>query len=80
MDQTQQWVGAYLEWIDVSSTELSVSVRQTFTERRTSDRRLQSTSRSRENALLLALRAEADCVRVLRDALERSGHYLGGVH
>ena len=80
MDQTQQWVSAYLEWIDVSSTTFAVPARQTFIDRRTGDRRLKSLERSREDALLIALRAEVDCVRVLRDALERSGRFPGEMH
>ena len=80
MDQTEQWVSAYLEWIDVRNTEFAVPVRRTFIDRRTGDRRLSSMNRSREDALLIALRAEADCVRVLRDALERSGSFLGETH
>lgn len=80
MDQTQQWVSAYLEWIDVSSTDVAVSARQMFIERRSSDRRMNGPSRSREHALLIALRAEADCVRVLREALEGTGRFPGEIH
>ena len=78
MEQTQQWVSAYLEWIDVSSTEYAVSARKSFIERRAGDRRLNNAGRSREDALLIALRAEADCVRVLREAL--SGRFPGETH
>ena len=83
MDQdrsTQQWVSAYLEWIDVPSGEAAIQPRQVFFERRTSDRRANGPDRSREDVLLIALRAESDCVHMLRQALDSSRDLAARMH
>ena len=83
MDQdrsTQQWVSAYLEWIDVQAGEAAFQTRQVFIERRGIDRRASAPEPSREDVLLIALRAESDCVHLLRQALDTSRDLAARVH
>lgn len=68
---TDEWVVAYLEWIDGPSERVT-EMRSIFLERRRADRRLGGADSAREVALLQALRAESDCVNLLRQALEAS--------
>lgn len=69
-NSTEEWVVAYLDWIDGQAGERVTGMRSIFMERRRSDRRLAGNGTPRETALLQALRAEADCVNLLRQALE----------
>ena len=83
MDQdgsTQQWVSAYLEWIDVQAGEALFQTRQVAIERRRTDRRASAPERSREDVLLIALQAESDCVHLLRQALDNSRELAARVH
>lgn len=69
----EEWVTAYLEWTDVQpGADGATQVRRVVVERRRTDRRSNGSSTAREAALLEALRAESDCVRLLRQALESS--------
>ena len=72
MNETEQWVAAYLEWIDVPVTGGAIQSRRVFIERRTNERRAGGAEPSREDVLMIALRAESDCVHMLREALDAS--------
>lgn len=66
-----EWVTAYLEWTDVQlGGDGATQVSRISIERRRIDRRAPGSGTAREAALLEALRAESNCVRLLRQALE----------
>jgi len=68
---TDEWVSAYLEWTDMLPAGNGVTQASCIVvERRHTDRRGNGCTSAREATLLEALRAESDCVRLLRQALE----------
>ena len=70
---SDEWVSAYLDWIDSEMADDVIKVQTVVVERRRRDRRFNGPDASRETALLMALRAESDCVKLLRQALQASG-------
>lgn len=71
--------GAYLEWIDASSIA-ATAVRSYFgIDRRGVQGGKDMLDLSREGVLLMALRAEADCVHMLRQVLETDGAAPGNL-
>jgi len=65
--------GAYLEWIDASSTGAAAMRSYFGIDRRGIEGGMEALEISRERMLLIALRAEEDCVHMLRQVLETEG-------
>ena len=73
-----EFADAYLEWID--ATPVAPAVRSQFAyDRRGVAGDADTLAASREGILLMALRAEADCVHMLRQVLEADGAAPGAL-